>query len=73
MAKALCVKCFVIEPDHNKHMWRTCNKDAIPVPGAKMNFDKCMATGGYQGLPAFGSRQAQQGEGKYYRPQKQFS
>lgn len=73
MARALCLKCSVVEIEHTKHMWRICNKDALPIPGAKMNFDKCMATGGYKGLVSASPHVMQQGEGRNYRPPKQFS
>ncbi len=73
MARNLCLKCAVVEPEHNKHMWKTCNKSALPLPGAKMNFDTCMASGGFKGLVSASPHVMQQGEGRFRLPQRQMS
>ena len=73
MKKALCLNCLVIALDHNKHQWRICNKQALPIAGAKMNFDKCMANGGYKAPFVSSSGVMQQGEGRFYPSTKQLS
>ena len=71
MAKDLCLKCMTIEQEHNKHMFRTCDPDALPVAGARMNFHRCMSTGGFKGLVSASPRVMQQGEGRFHLANRQ--
>ncbi len=71
MTRVLCLKCMVVENEHNKHMFRMCNPDATPVAGAKMNFHKCMSSGGFKGLVSASPHVMQQGEGRFHLTQRQ--
>lgn len=71
MAQQRCLDCNLIEGDHRRSMLAVSRSTVTPVAGFKKNLYTCIQTGGPR-LPK-NNGQFQQGEGKFYRPQKQFS
>src|SRR4051812_43741920 len=68
-----CLRCFEPIEHHKRSMQIVASQDSEPRPGFSMNLYNCMNRGG----PVYGTGMddppKQQGEGRFYRPAKQYN
>jgi hypothetical protein len=72
MSRVRCLRCNEPVGDHTRSMQLVSDQSTEPNPGFKMNLHDCIMHGGPKTGPNQDGYSAQQGEGRFYRPQKQF-
>ncbi len=69
----ICGKCGFQRYEHTEQNAQQCGTERRPQKGYTMNLHGCVRSSGFQQSAPRHSGSLQQGEGRFYRPQKQFS